>query len=102
MINYLSFPTTEHPVNGLRWDTASSSYRCPTCTNEPRTLMFGPVEAFVCGACASYWLTPTTGRRDLEVIEDSYRAAGCLDSNLVGSARDDAADGAVSAPVWAA
>ncbi|WP_224389010.1 hypothetical protein [Pseudonocardia sp. ICBG1293] len=82
-------------MSGLRWDDATSSYRCPTCTQAPRALMLGQVEALVCGDCATYWLTPTAaGRQDLEAVEDDYRAAGCLDSDPINSG-DSAAAGRV-------
>ncbi|WP_226353132.1 hypothetical protein [Pseudonocardia sp. ICBG601] len=105
MIDYLSFPTSAATTdgNGLRWDDTAGSYRCPTCTQTPRTLAVGPVEALVCSDCATYWLTPTaTGRQDLEGVEDVYRAAGCLDSDLTDSGSDTALDGTVSAAARAA
>ncbi|WP_264197875.1 hypothetical protein [Pseudonocardia sp. ICBG601] len=39
MSSYLTFPASATTgVNGLRWDDTTSSYRCPTCDHQPRTL----------------------------------------------------------------
>lgn len=61
MINCLEFlipPPTTSPENGLHWDDATSSYRCPTCSQQPRALILDTTEAAVCNDCAAYWPIP--------------------------------------------